>query len=87
MSKDKKVNAPPQRLQPVYSKKALEKEIGTMQVNIKRIQDTIEREKKGILMKQENIQELEEAIIKEKTNIANFERLIEDINKYERTRH
>lgn len=86
MPKDKKVSAPA-RLRPAYSKEALEKEIGTMQANIKRIQDTIERERKGIQMKQTNIQELEEAIIREKTNIASFERLVEDINKYERTRH
>lgn len=87
MLRDKKVSALASRLQPAYSKEALEKEIGTMQANIKRIQGAISQEQKGILMKQANIQAFEEAIIREKTNIANFERLIEDINRYERTRH
>lgn len=87
MSRDKKVNTPFQKLRPAYSKEALEKEIGTMQVNIKRIQDTIEREQKSILMKQGTIQELEEGVIREKTQIAHFKQLIEDIERYERARH
>lgn len=87
MLKDKEASASAQRLRPAYSKEALEKDIGLMQANIKRIQDTIEREKKGILMRQANIQTLEEAIIQEKTKIAHFGALIDDINRYERTRH
>lgn len=87
MSKDKEASASAQRLRPAYSKEALEKDIGLMQANIKRIQETIERERKGIHMKQENIQRLEEAIIREKTQIAHFGALIDDINRYERTRH
>jgi len=75
------------RLRPAYSKSALEKEIGIMQTNIKRIQDAVNQEQKGILTKQANIKAFEEAIIREKTQIAHFERLIEDINREERTRH